>query len=280
MKSILKEMKSTEIPFQTPRNTENMNLIMNLPTPIDDDVFPSNVAEAIKELWKDDGVQKGYHHCCENGKLDRTVKEDFDEIDKICQPNYLPTYQDILNCCVKNCDSISEILFRYNTWKYHIINVNGLRTDYRKWISCFENITTIIMVIDISAYDEPSDKEKEMTHLQYDINYFEQINTSKWFEKSSIILFLNKTDLFKEKISKIPLNNYFPEYTHGDDYEQALAFIKNCFVQLNENKKLYIQFNCVTDTNQFEYLTSVLKNHIPPTADATTTSPTTTTPSS
>ena len=42
---------------------------------------------------------------------------------------------------------------------------------------------------------------------------FDSICNNRWFESTSIILFLNKTDLFAEKIVKSPLTIAFPEYT-------------------------------------------------------------------
>ena len=42
---------------------------------------------------------------------------------------------------------------------------------------------------------------------------FDSICNNKWFTETSIILFLNKKDLFEEKIKKSPLNICFPEYT-------------------------------------------------------------------
>jgi hypothetical protein len=41
---------------------------------------------------------------------------------------------------------------------------------------------------------------------------FDSICNSKWFVETSIILFLNKNDLFEEKIKKSPLTICFPEY--------------------------------------------------------------------
>lgn len=35
---------------------------------------------------------------------------------------------------------------------------------------------------------------------------------SQWFDQTSFILFLNKSDLFEEKISKKPLRDYFEDY--------------------------------------------------------------------
>ena len=42
---------------------------------------------------------------------------------------------------------------------------------------------------------------------------FDSICNNRWFESTSIILFLNKKDLFSEKIVKSPLTICFPEYT-------------------------------------------------------------------
>ena len=42
---------------------------------------------------------------------------------------------------------------------------------------------------------------------------FDSICNNKWFTETSIILFLNKKDLFEEKIKKSALNVCFPEYT-------------------------------------------------------------------
>lgn len=41
---------------------------------------------------------------------------------------------------------------------------------------------------------------------------FQTIINYEWFEKSSIILFLNKIDILQEKIMHSHLVDYFPEY--------------------------------------------------------------------
>lgn len=42
---------------------------------------------------------------------------------------------------------------------------------------------------------------------------FDSICNNKWFTDTSIILFLNKKDLFEEKIKRSPLTICYPEYT-------------------------------------------------------------------
>jgi guanine nucleotide-binding protein G(i) subunit alpha len=51
-----------------------------------------------------------------------------------------------------------------------------------------------------------------MNRMIESMKLFDSICNSKWFVDTSIILFLNKKDLFEEKIRRSPLNSCFPEY--------------------------------------------------------------------
>lgn len=48
--------------------------------------------------------------------------------------------------------------------------------------------------------------------MQESLKLFDSICNNKWFTDTSIILFLNKKDLFEEKIKRSPLTICFPEY--------------------------------------------------------------------
>lgn len=51
---------------------------------------------------------------------------------------------------------------------------------------------------------------------------FQTIITYQWFKKTSVILFLNKIDLLKEKIMHSHLGDYFPDFD-GEWTETAEA---------------------------------------------------------
>ena len=58
-------------------------------------------------------------------------------------------------------------------------------------------------------------------------------------------LFLNKIDLFKVKLPKVPLEKYFPEYTGGADVNKAAKYILWRFTQLNRARlAIYPQSVC------------------------------------
>lgn len=57
--------------------------------------------------------------------------------------------------------------------------------------------------------------------MQEALTLFDSICNSRWFIKTSIILFLNKIDIFKEKLPKHPLRESFSDFD-GRIYEIPL----------------------------------------------------------
>lgn len=63
------------------------------------------------------------------------------------------------------------------------------------------------------GYDLVLAEDEEMNRMIESMKLFDSICNSKWFVETSIILFLNKKDLFEDKIQRSPLTICFPEYT-------------------------------------------------------------------
>uniref|UniRef100_A0A914CWC9 Uncharacterized protein n=1 Tax=Acrobeloides nanus TaxID=290746 RepID=A0A914CWC9_9BILA len=57
----------------------------------------------------------------------------------------------------------------------------------------------------------------------------------KCFGSAGIILFMNKKDLFMEKITNFSLSNLFPDYTGGLDYANGIAYLREKFGRLYKN---------------------------------------------
>lgn len=95
---------------------------------------------------------------------------------------------------------------------------------------------------------------------------FDSICNSKWFKKTSIILFLNKTDIFREKIEHNHLlSETFPEFKGANTYQQASQFLLQQFLALNkesETKQIYSHFTCATDTAQMEFVMNAVSDII------------------
>lgn len=188
----------------------------------------------------------------------------FDAIERIAQPDYLPTDQDVLRSRVKTT-GITETTFIIGDLTYRMFDVGGQRSERKKWIHCFENVTTILFLVAISEYDQLLFEDETVNRMQEALTLFDSICNSRWFVKTSIILFLNKIDRFKEKLPVSPMKNYFPDYEGGADYAAACDYILNRFVSLNqaEQKQIYTHFTCATDTTQIRFVMAAVNGELP-----------------
>ena len=107
---------------------------------------------------------------------------------------------------------ITETTFIIGDLTYRMFDVGGQRSERKKWIHCFENVTTILFLVAISEYDQLLFEDETVNRMQEALTLFDSICNSRWFIKTSIILFLNKIDRFKEKLPVSPMKNYFPDY--------------------------------------------------------------------
>ena len=129
------------------------------------------------------------------------------------------------NSCGLTLCTDSELYFNY----FHIFDVGGQRNERKKWIHCFDNVTAVIFVASLSSYDESLLEDDSVIVMHETLSLFEEICNSRWFESTSFILFLNKRDLFEEKIAVKPLADCFPEYDGSSDFDESYAFIKREF---------------------------------------------------
>lgn len=91
--------------------------------------------------------------------------------------------------------------------------------------------------------------------MQESLVLFESVINSRWFLRTSVILFLNKIDVFKQKLPKVPLVNYFPEYTGGADINKAAKYILWRFTQTNRARlSVYPHLTQATDTSNVSLL--------------------------
>ena len=80
---------------------------------------------------------------------------------------------------------------------------------------------------------------------------FESLVNGEWFKRKPIILFLNKMDLFKEKLAISPMSKHFPDYAGDDaDFDAAAKYFAERFRGINRipGREIYIHYTNATDT--------------------------------
>lgn len=263
MNSMIRAMEALKIPYKIEKNeTEYAKLIKavdfeNVTTLEEPHVI------AIKSLWSDPGIRECYDRRREY-QLTDSAKYYLESIDRTATQNYLPTEQDVLRVRVPTT-GIIEYPFMLENITFRMVDVGGQRSERRKWIHCFENVTSIMFLAALSEYDQvlvESDNENRMEESKA---LFRTIITYPWFQNSSVILFLNKKDLLEEKIMHSHLVDYFPEYDGPKrDSQSAREFILKMYVDLNpdNDKIIYSHFTCATDTENIRFVFAAVKDTI------------------
>jgi hypothetical protein len=218
----------------------------------------------LKALWADPVIQTTYLHRSHFQLLDSAVYF-FDKLDQLGGPGYLPSDQDILRCRVRTT-GIVEQEFQINGEKFRLFDVGGQRNERKKWIHCFEGVTAVLFVGVLSEYDLTLYEDETMNRMEETLNIFEEICNSAFFTKTSIILFLNKRDIFQEKIKAVALNvcPCFKSYTGPNTYEAGCQLIENSFHARNKNpnKLIYAHVTCATDTNNMKVVLNAVNDII------------------
>ncbi len=223
------------------------------------------IGKAIKSLWSDPGILKVFEN---KSKFQITDSAEywFNAIDRISDPAFIPTVQDVLRSRVRT-SGIVENTYTIEGVQFVMYDVGGQRNERKKWIHCFDDVTAIIFVAALSSYNQVLFEDHSQNRYVEALELFEEIVNSKWFTDTSFILFLNKRDLFAEKIKKTPIEScgeIFSDCTAGNNYEHGCQYMQGKFLERNRNSKkdVYVHITCATDTNNVAAVFNACKDII------------------
>lgn len=215
------------------------------------------LGEIIHAVWWDSGIQKTWVY---RSMYYLTDSAGFflDKIQDIGQGSYVPTEQDVLRCRIRTT-GIQEKKFTVGTddgtgdqrkATFKIYDVGGQRNERKKWIHCFSNVHAVLFVAALSGYDMVLYEDQDTNRMHEALDLFSEICNSRYFKKTCMILFLNKRDLFYEKIQHVPLTECFPAYDGmAQDYEAAVAYISDQFKMKSETdrQQVMVHVTCATE---------------------------------
>jgi len=235
-------------PFLEP-NIANMSLTPEL-------------ANDVKLLWPDPAIQATYERRAEY-QLHGSVPYIVQNIDRIADPNALPIDDDVIQCRVRTT-GIVELLFELEHINFRVMDVGGQRSERRKWIHCFEGVTAVIFCVALSEYDEKLCEDTKVNRMHEALELFEEICNNHYFRDSAMVLFLNKKDLFEDKIKKVDLRVCFPDYQGGPNFDAGTQFIEGKFLDKSHNKDklIYVHITCATDTENVRVVFDAVRGSV------------------
>ncbi|KAI9353598.1 guanine nucleotide binding protein, alpha subunit [Obelidium mucronatum] len=196
--------------------------------------------EAIKTLWEDSGIQYCFSRSNEFQLVDSCAYI-MENIDRISDVNFTPTNDDILIARIMTI-GVTETRFKVGKMSLAIYDVGGQRSERKKWAQFFDDTQSIIYLVAISAYDQVCMEDNETNRIVESLNLFSSICNHPLFKKTDIVLFLNKIDLFQEKVKKRAISLYFPDYEGPNDFQESAKYFVKRFKDINKypnDKKIY-----------------------------------------
>ena len=263
---VIKAMDKMNIALHNPRYQVYASEIDKFPIPLEPrTVIPPVIAEGMKLLWQDIGFQECLKHALEY-QLSDSAPYYLQGMNRILDPSYIPSEQDVLRSRVQTT-GVVETSFKTGNITYRLFDVGGQRSERRKWLHCFDDVKGVLFVGALSGYDTTLIEDHTTNRMEESLNLFQAICTNKFFDRSSIVLFLNKLDLFTEKINNTDhhLRLYFPHYNGPDhDVSAAKEFIRNQFLSrnLDRRKTVYPHFTTATDSNNIKVVFKVVLDTI------------------
>ncbi|ORZ12394.1 guanine nucleotide-binding protein alpha-3 subunit [Absidia repens] len=258
---IIKAMQEFEYSYSSPEAQASASILIH---DIDPNItqLDTETTQSLRILWDDPNVQRLLAEKQSEFYVMDNTPYFFDDIDRISDPNYVPTDQDVLLARLKST-GITEVVFQLDRLTIHMFDVGGQRSERKKWIHCFESVMSIIFCVALSEYDQVLLEDTTENRLVESIRLFESIINSRWFLHTSIMLFLNKVDLFKIKIEHVPLERFFPDYKGGNDANKAAKYILWRFLQTNRAKlHIYPHLTQATDTTNIRFVFAAVNETI------------------
>jgi len=215
--------------------------------------------QAVRLLWLDQGIQTCYTRRSEyeaTSRLNTSAKYFFDNIERVSEPGYLPIPADITRVR-RQTSGVQQYSFRVNNIEFSMTDVGGELQERRYWIDFLQDrVTCVIFLVAIDEYDSYFHVENEdgetvarRNRLQESIDVFRDIQLNRWMPHTTFILFLNKTDVFEDKIRYSNIVDHFPDYRGFPRNERdGKNFIHQKFNDLRANGRyIYAHYTQATD---------------------------------
>ncbi len=224
----------------------------------------SDYVQSIQFLWEHEIFQQCYSRRAEFQLIEMTAPF-ISRIEEVTAEGYRPSTQDVLLCRLRTTGMKEERL-NIDGQIFCFFDVGGQRNERKKWIRLFENVHGVIFMAALSEFNQTLWEVRDINRMTEALSVFEKTVNEEAFDRSAFILFLNKSDIFLEKIKTINLKEV-PGYSDykGQPFSFAdgVAYFKDKFVKCNTtHEKIYCHVTCATDTSSVSVVFNACKEMI------------------
>ena len=84
----------------------------------------------------------------------------FTDLDRLFDSAYVPNEQDIVHARARTI-GITETVFTLRDHDMLMVDVGGQKSERRKWIHCFQDVTSILFLVSLSGFDQCLVEDKD-----------------------------------------------------------------------------------------------------------------------
>ncbi|CAN7992281.1 unnamed protein product [Ixodes hexagonus] len=250
MVAILRAMPNLGISFGNNEREADAKMVFDVVARMEDtEPFSEELLSAMKRLWTDSGVQECFGRSNEY-QLNDSAKYFLDDLDRLGKKEYMPTEQDILRTRVKTT-GIVEVHFSFKNLNFKLFDVGGQRSERKKWIHCFEDVTAIIFCVAMSEYDQVlhEDETTRADSRSCHRPLFQHLLNNK-----AVALIFNLIEMVREKLENS--DKTLGQHSSAQEYGEAAAYIQAQFEAKNKSttKEIYCHMTCATDTTNIQFV--------------------------
>lgn len=215
------------------------------------------LVDVIEIFWQSPTIQKVWIHRAKKNINDSHATF-INDVRRIVSTKYIPTEDDILKARIRTTQ-ISHEQYNIDGTDVNVCDVGGQRAERRKWIHCFDDVDAVIFVAALSEYDQKLSEAKKDNRMVEAIKLFGNIVKNPSFQNKPILLFLNKKDIFQEKIKHSDIADvpHFNDFNGvPNDANHGVYYFIQQFEREFESEltNKYIHITNATDTANMEFV--------------------------
>ncbi|KAF8196537.1 guanine nucleotide binding protein, alpha subunit [Pholiota molesta] len=232
-------------------------------------------ADDIDALWAHDAVKFYVHE--RKIRLDDSVSFFLRHIQRIAEPEYSPTNDDILAVRLRTL-GVMQHSFPMNmagrSYNWTLYDVGGARGQRPAWIPYFDDATAIIFLAPLSAFDQYLEEDAKTNRIDDSLQLFGTICANILLKDAHLVLLLNKMDILREKLDAgTQVRRYITSFgARPNNFETVSDYFRSHFLQVHRkkdvgNRRVYIHFTSMLDIKATQSIIgivgeAILRKHI------------------
>lgn len=191
----------------------------------DSTIINKKIANLLKDIWDRPQFHDLWTMYMGNQQVYDALSWYMSRIDEISDPTFVPNYEDILRAPDERTSGTITESFVLDKVGFELYDANNLQGSQQKWLHCFDDVTTLIFVVDSSDYGLSNAVKRHSLH-QAENNPFSQdtLGQVTGFLGRSDIKHMTEVCKFWYNTCKLPVSRLYKQLALFEEIANSKYF--------------------------------------------------------